>query len=75
MRKLIFHINDYYLIDKFQDFVKLLQIIHANVKLSKTLLSKIMKSAGFLGEPRRPLLKTGLPLINMYFQLKAPLYY
>ena len=35
----------------------------ADVKLSKTQLSKMIKSGGFLGRLVGPLLKTGLPLI------------
>ena len=34
------------------------------IKLSKTQLSKIMQSEGFLGRLLSPLLKTGLPLIK-----------
>ena len=36
----------------------------ANIKLSKTQLSKIVQSGGFLGRRLRPLLKTGLPLMK-----------
>ena len=36
----------------------------ANVKLSKTQLSKMIQSGGFLGRLLGPLLKTGLPLIS-----------
>ena len=36
----------------------------ANIKLSKTRLSKMMQSGGFLGRLLGPLLKTGLPLIT-----------
>ena len=39
----------------------LLQIVH---QLSKTQLSTISQSGGFLGRLLRPLLKTGLPLIG-----------
>ena len=35
----------------------------ADIKLSKTQLSKIIQSGGFLGRLLGPLLKTGLPLI------------
>ena len=35
-----------------------------DIKLSKTQLSKIMQSGGFLGRLLGPLLKTGLPLIK-----------
>ena len=33
----------------------------ANIKLSKTQLSKIVQSGGFIGRLLRPLRKTGLP--------------
>ena len=36
----------------------------ADIKLSKTKLSKIIQSGGFLGRLLGPLLKTGLPLIK-----------
>ena len=36
----------------------------ANLKLSKTQISKIIRSGGFLGKLLDPLLKTGLPLIK-----------
>ena len=35
-----------------------------NIKLSKTQLSKMIQSEGFLGRLLGPLLKTGLPLIS-----------
>ena len=35
-----------------------------DIKLSKTLLSKMIQSGGFLGRLLDPLLKTGLPLIK-----------
>ena len=35
-----------------------------DIKLSKTQLSKMMQSGGFLGRLLGPLLKTGLPLIK-----------
>ena len=38
--------------------------LSANIKLSKTQLSKIIQSGGFLGRLLGPLLKTGLPLIK-----------
>ena len=38
--------------------------LSADVKLSKTQLSKIIQSGGFLGRLIVPLLKTGLPLIK-----------
>ena len=37
----------------------------ANIKLSKTPLHKIGQSEGFLGRLLGPLLKTGLPLMNL----------
>ena len=43
-------------------FVKFLQLIH--IKLSKTQLSKMMQSGGFLGRLLGLLLKTGLPLMK-----------
>ena len=42
-----------------------------NIKLSKTHLSKIVKSGVFLGRLLGPLLKTGLPLIKNVLQLLA----
>ena len=36
----------------------------ANIKLSKTQLSKMIQSGGFLGKLLGPALKTGLPLIS-----------
>ena len=36
----------------------------ADLKLSKTQISKIIQSGGFLGKLLGPLLKTGLPLIK-----------
>ena len=38
--------------------------LSAYIKLSKTQLSKIIQSGGFLGRLLGPLLKTGLPLIK-----------
>ena len=38
--------------------------LSANIKLSKTQLSKMIQSGGFLGRLLGPLLKTGLPLIK-----------
>ena len=35
-----------------------------DIKFSKTQLSKMIQSGGFLGKLLGPLLKTGLPLIN-----------
>ena len=36
----------------------------ADIKLSKTQLSKMLQSGAFIGRPFGPLLKTGLPLIK-----------
>ena len=36
----------------------------ANIKISKTQLSKMIQSGGFVGRLLGPLLKTGLPLIK-----------
>ena len=38
--------------------------LSADIKLSKTQLSKIVQSGGFLGRLLGPLLQTGLPLIK-----------
>ena len=38
--------------------------LSANINLSKTQISKMMQSGGFLGRLLGPLLKTGLPLIK-----------
>ena len=38
--------------------------LSTNIKLSKTQLSKMIESGGFLGRLLGPLLKTGLPLIK-----------
>ena len=38
--------------------------LSTNIKLSKTQLSKMKQSGGFLGRLLRPLLKTGLPLMK-----------
>ena len=43
----------------------------ANIKLSKTQLHKIGQSGGILGRLLRPLLKTGLPLIENVFKSLA----
>ena len=42
--------------------------LSAHVKLSKTQLSKMIQSGGFLGRLLGPLLKTGLPLIKNVFK-------
>ena len=39
--------------------------LSADIKLSKTQLSKMIQSGGLLGRLLGPLLKTGLPLIKM----------
>ena len=44
-----------------KDFVNYLS---TDIKLSKTQLSKMIQSRGFLGRLHGPLLKTGLPLIK-----------
>ena len=41
-----------------------LNYLSADIKLSKTQLSEMKKSGGFLGSLLGPLLKTGLPLIT-----------
>ena len=38
--------------------------LSTDIKLSKTQLSKMMQSGGFLGRHLGPLLKTGLPLVK-----------
>ena len=38
--------------------------LSTDIKLSKTQISKMMQSGGFLGRLLEPLLKTGLPLIK-----------
>ena len=45
--------------------------LSANIKLSKTQLSKIVQSGGFLSRFLGPLLKTGLPLLKHLHQLLA----
>ena len=40
-----------------------------DIKLSKTQLSKMIQSGGFLGRRLGPLLKTGLPLIKNVIKL------
>ena len=48
----------------------------ADIKLSKTQLSNIAKSGGFLGRFLDPLLKTGLPLMkNVSTQLAESFYF
>ena len=42
--------------------------LSVDIKLSKTQLSKIIQSGGFLGRLLGPLLKTGFPLIKSAFQ-------
>ena len=62
----IFLINYYKLIDKFQIFVKLLQIIYQQISNYQKLSYQRwqIQSGGFLGRLIGPLLKTGLPLIK-----------
>ena len=42
-----------------------------DIKLSKTQLSKMIQSGGFLGRLLGPLLKTGLPLMKSVIKLLA----
>ena len=42
--------------------------LSTDIKLSKTQLSKIIHSGGFLGKLLGPLLRTGLPLIKSVFK-------
>ena len=42
--------------------------LSTDIKLSKTQLSKMMQSGGFIGRLLGPLLKTGLPLIKNVIQ-------
>ena len=69
MMRLIFQINYYQLIEKFQGFVKLLRIIHQLIiKIIKIQLSKIVQSGEFLGKLLRPLLKTSFSLMKNVLQ-------
>ena len=43
--------------------------LSTDIKLSKTQLSKMIQSGGFLGRLLGPLLKTGLPLIKNVIKL------
>ena len=45
--------------------------LSADIKLSKTQLSKIIQAGGFLGRLLGPLLKTALPLIKNVIKLLA----
>ena len=45
--------------------------LSTDIKLSKTQLSKMIQSRGFLGRLLGPLLKTGLPLIKNVTKLEA----
>ena len=64
MMKLIFLIYYYYLIDKLKNLRKAFaNYTSANIRLSKTQLSKTVQSGGFLGRLLGPLL-TILPLIK-----------
>ena len=57
MKKLIFHINYYWLIHKSRkDFANDSSV---NLKLLKTQIRKIVQSGGFLGIILGPLLRTG----------------
>ena len=47
--------------------------LSADIKLSKTQLSKMVQSGGFLGRLLGPLLKTGLPLIKNVIKSLAKL--
>ena len=70
MMKIVFLVNFYLLIHKFQSFVKLFtNNSSANTKLSNTQFYKIGQSAGFLGGLLGPLLRTGLPLIENELKL------
>ena len=62
--RLIFCTNNYWLIQKFQRFVKLLQMVTANMKFSKTQLSEMSQLGWFLGEFLGSLIKNGLPSIK-----------
>ena len=59
--RLIFPMNYYWLIDKLQIFAN---NPSTDIKLSKTRLSKMIQSGGFLGRLLGPLLKTGLPIMK-----------
>ena len=48
--------------------------LSTEIKLSKTQLSKMIKSGGFLGRILGPLLKTGLPLTKHVIQLLAKVF-
>ena len=63
MMKLIFHMN--YINRRFSGIRKAFSNnSSADIKFSKTQLSKMIQSGGFLGKLLGPLLKTGLPLIK-----------
>ena len=62
--RLIFCTNNYWLIQKFQRFVKLLQMVTANMKFSKTQLSEMSQLGWVLGEFLGSLIKNGLPSIK-----------
>ena len=65
MISLFFHMYYYQLIDKLQIFAKLFtNNSPTDIKLSKTQLSKMIQSGGFLGRLLGPLLKSRLPLIK-----------
>ena len=72
MIKIIFRISSYWLIHKFQSFIKRCQNNSSfKIKFSKTQLSNIVQSGGYLGSLFGPLLKTRLPLIGNIFNLSA----
>ena len=61
--KINFHTNYYKLMHKFRSFVNLLQIILRLLENYQK-LSYIVQSGGLLGRLLKPLLKTGLPVIE-----------
>ena len=66
MMTLIFHKKELLLTNReVANFRKALgNNLSTDIKLSKTQLSKMIQSGGFLGRLLGPLLKTGLPLIK-----------
>ena len=66
MMRLIFHKKELLLTNReVANFHKALgNNLSTDIKLSKTQLSKMIQSGGFLGRLLGPLLKTGLPLIK-----------
>ena len=63
MTRLIFFINYYCLIEKFQDSVKLLEMIYQVIENYRKLIC-LVQSGGFLGRLLETLLKTALPLMK-----------